>query len=207
MYGKSYAELLPHFQIFYNQQFINSGFVTEQDSVYQYTVSKETTDSLNYILINFDNDMSDGKDDRILYISRICLDKMDIDSIMLDNFFLPYIKNMIPRMNFVKKYLGDRGYDTLRVKLIAVNDAYNKTLALAKGAQMYFSKNEVKNINILTMNNHSNRSYINFKNCLERNMEVGCIPVKTNIEKKTPFLGGLDARGSLLLTWIYWWIH
>ena len=51
MHGTSYATLFPHYQIFFNTQLINSGFVNEQDGVYQFIISKKTTDSNTIILI------------------------------------------------------------------------------------------------------------------------------------------------------------
>jgi hypothetical protein len=83
----------------------------------------------------------------------------------------------------------------------------NKSLALAKGAKKYFDKTEIKNINIITADKHSGRSYLNFKNCLEENIEVGCIPVKRDIPEKTSLYDGIDERVSLLVTWMYWWFH
>jgi hypothetical protein len=212
MHGTSYANLFPYYRIFFNKQFINSGFVNEQDAVYQFVVSKKTTDSLTTIFINFDNAMSDSEEDRILYISDIYIDTMDIDSIMLNHFFISYteepIINFVSPMNSIKYYIGDRGYDTSKVKLIEVNyDSYNKTLALAKGAKKYFRNTEIKNINIITVNKHSRRSYLNFKNCLGKNIEVGCIPFKTIIEEEKSFFESIDERVSLLFSWIYWWFH
>ncbi|MBN1186777.1 MAG: hypothetical protein JXB49_31150 [Bacteroidales bacterium] len=208
MRGKRYANLFPHYRIFFNQQLINSGFVSEKDSVYQFTVSKNSTDSSAFVIINFDNNFAD----KTLFISDVSIDRKDMGSIMLDNFFISYSEkpdfNYVPKTNEIKNYIGDRGFDTSKVKIIEVGYAsFNRTLALAKGAKKHFNNSKVKSINIITVNNHSRRSYINFNNCLEKNMKVGCIPLSPVVKKEVSFLGGLDGRVSLLLTWMYWWFH
>lgn len=212
MHGTSYKNLFPHYRIFSNKQLISSGFVNEKEDVYQFIISKKTTDPLTCILINYDNDMTDSIDDRNLFISGIYIDTMDIDSIMLDNFYIAYTNkpniNYVSKMDNIKYYIRDRGYDTTKVKFIEVNyDSFNKSLALAKGAKKYFSNTEVENINIITTKAHSGRSYLNFKNCLDKNIEVGCIPININFLKNHSFYVRIDERLSLLLTWIYWWFH
>jgi hypothetical protein len=211
MRGTSDINHFPHYEIFVNTGLIGSGFVNEKDSDYEFILSKSIADSLTYILINFDNDKLTSTGDRNLYISDIYIDSLDIDSLTTDNFFIYNIIDpnnyYIPKLNTIKYYLGDLGYDTSRVKLVEVDyDSFNKTLALAKGAKKYFSHTEVKNINIITANKHSSRSYLNFKNCLEENIEVGCIPENSEIQEKSLF-AGIDERVSLLSTWIYWWFH
>jgi len=212
MRGTSNNNHFPHYKILVNKQVIGTGFVNEKDSSYEFHLSKNITDSLTYILINFDNDNRTSSGDRNLYISDIYINSVDIDSISTDNFFIssPVESNInhIAKLNTIKYYLEDLGYDTSRVKLVEVNyHPFNKSLALAKGAKKYFSKTEVKNINIITANKHSTRSYLNFKNCLEENIEVGCIPGNREIQEKTSFYDGIDERVSLILTWIYWWFN
>ena len=208
MHGKGYAKLFPHYRVFFNQQLISTGFVNEKDSVYKFNISTNATDSVSCIQFNYDNNISD----RTLYISGIYIDTMDIDSLMLDNFFNSYAEmqaiHYVPKINDIKYYLGDRGFDTSKVKFIEVTEeSFSKTLALAKGAEKYFSKNGIKNINIITANKHSSRSYLNFRKCLEKNTEVGCIPVATFVDNETSIPAGLDERISLLISWIYWWFH
>ncbi len=211
MHGTSDISHFPHYEIFANTGLIGSGFVNEKDSDYEFIVPRGMIDSLTYILINFDNDLSTSTGDRNLYISDIYIDSLDIDSVSTDNFFISNIIDprnySIPQLSTIKYYLGDLGYDTSRVKLVEVDyDSFNKTLALAKGAKKYFSHTEVKNINIITAKKHSSRSYLNFKNCLEENIEVGCIPGISAVQEKDLF-EGIDERVSLLSTWIYWWFH
>lgn len=212
MRGTGDNEHFPHYGIFANNRLIGSGFVNEKDSSYEFILSKNSADSLTYILINFDNDRLTSTGDRNLYISDINIDSVNIDSVSSDNFFIsntvkPYF-NYVSKLYSIKYYLGDLGYDTSRVKPVEVNyDPFNKTLALAKGAKKYFSKTDVKNINLITASKHSTRSYLNFKNCLEENIEVGCIPGNSEIQEKKSLYEGIDERVSLLLTWIYWWFH
>lgn len=212
MRGTSDVNHFPHYEIFVNKQVIGTGFVNEKYSSYEFILSKNITEPLTYILINFDNDNITSTGDRNLYISDIYIDSMEIDSITTDNFFISKIAepniSYFAKLNTIKYYLEDLGYDTSRVKLVEINyDPFNKSLALAKGAKKYFSKTEVKAINIITANKHSSRSYLNFKNCLEENIEVGCIPGNRNIQKKTSLYDRIDERVSLLLTWIYWWFN
>ncbi|MCK5705776.1 MAG: hypothetical protein KAI29_31720 [Cyclobacteriaceae bacterium] len=212
MRGTSYTKHFPHYEIFLNRQLIGTGFINEKDSVYKFILSKNISDSVAYLLINFDNDRSGPTGDRNLYIADIYIDSMGIDSLTRDNFFIPNTAepniNYVSKLNTIKYYLADLGFDSSKVKLVEVDyDPFNKSLALAKGAKKYFRKTEVKNINIFTANIHSRRSYLNFKNCLDENIELGCIPGNGDIRGRTSLYEGFDERISLLLTWIYWWFH
>jgi hypothetical protein len=212
MRGTKDVSQFPRYEIFMNNQLINTGFVTEKDSVYQFILSKNKSDSLTYILINFNNDKLSSTGDRNLYVSDIYIDSVHIDSVMTDNFFVSGTDNpmvdYISKLNSIKYYFDDLGYDTSRVKLIDVHyDPFNKTLAYAKSAKKYFHNTKITNINVITTKKHSRRSYLNFKNCLEDNkIEVGCIP-ENDIKRETSLYNGIDERISLLLTSIYWWIN
>lgn len=212
MRGTRDIKHFPHYKIFVNKQLISTGFVNETDSVYEFNIPNYITDSLTYILINFDNDIATSQGDRNLYISDIYINTMNIEALTTKNFFisdtLKTIMDFVSNANNIKNYLKDLGYDSSKVKLIEVNyDSFNKTLALAKGAKIYFSNSEVKNINIITAKNHSRRSFLNFKNCLEKKVKVGCIPRKDDTQNKFSLPVGIDERISLILTWIYWWFH
>lgn len=212
MRGTSDYKHYPHYTICLNKQVIGSGFVNEAYSAYEFILSGKTTDSLSYILINFDNDKSTSTGDRNLYVSDIYIDSMDIDSIARDHFFISEKEmvhiNYASKLNTIKYYLKDLEYEPSRVKLIEVDyDNFNRSLALAKGAKKYFEKTEITNINVITVDMHARRSYLNFKNCLEGNIEVGCFPGNSDTQRSTSVYEGIDERISLLLTWIYWWIY
>ncbi len=212
MHGNGDNKHFPHYEIYMNKQLFSTGFVNEHDSAYKFNLSKNITDSLTYILINFDNDISSSLGDRNLYVSNIYVDTIEIESIATDNFFLASTKapniDFSSKLNNIKYYLKDLDYDTSKVKLIEVDyDPFNKTLALAKGAKKYFNKTEVRNFNIITAKKHSRRSYLNFKNCLEENINVGCIPQEAPEKENYSLYDGLDERISVFLTWIYWWFY
>jgi len=212
MHGTSDNDFFPHFKIVVNNRVIATGFVSSEDSVYKFPVLGKITDSSTYILIHFDNDEPTSIGDRNLYVSSINLNSVQIDSIKTGSFLVPSSVELnadcISKLHTVKYYLSDLGYDTARVRLVEVEyDSFNKSLAIAKGAKQYFFSTEINSINIFTTTIHSRRSYFNFKNCLKKNIEVGCIPGNSNKQKEASLYGGFDERISLLATWIYWWFH
>ncbi|WP_143525174.1 carbohydrate-binding domain-containing protein [Labilibacter marinus] len=202
----------PHYNIYANKTLIGSGFVNEKDSVYKFNISNKIDDPLSHVLIYFDNDHLTSTGDRNLYVSERYIDSINIDSIATDNFFIikaePFNFKFISNLRSVKCYLNDLGIDSARVRLVETPYCpINKTLAMAKGAKEYFNKTDIQNLNIITATEHSSRTYLNFKNCLQENMEVGCIPSEKSIQNKKSFYSGIDERISLTLTWMYWWFN
>lgn len=212
MHGNKNLGYFPHYKILVNSSFLASGFSTDVDSIYQFTTKDITSDSLTYLFINFDNDIKSLYGDRDLFVSDIMINSLAVDSLATNEFFIfgdKTLGNLLCSEGVnLKFYLSELGYDSSRIKLIQTNyQRPNRTLALAKGAKKYFQNSKIENINILTTNTHSRRSYINFKNCLE-NINVGCIPRGDEIlRKESSVYNCIDDRVSLILTWIYWWFH
>ena len=212
MWGTSNGVKFPHYQFFLNTSLIGSGFVTGKDSVYTFSIQNNSVDTTLHLIINYDNDKMSPTGDRNLFISDIQINEQPIDPITVRDYFvlakLGNYYNLISNEMNIKHYLGDVGYDTSRVKIVQVDyDSFNKTLALAKGAKRHFSHSGIESLNIITTTKHSTRSYLNFKNCLKDYMVVGCIPIHDDIFEDKSLYARLDERGSLLLTWIYWWFH
>lgn len=211
MRGTSALEHFPHYQVFANEHLMGSGFVNEKDTTYKFNLSNNIADSITYVSINFDNHIMPSLGDRHLLISDINIDMVNIDSISVDNFYIDNKVKMyfefISGLNRIKNYLADRGYDTSRLKLVGLEPKpYNKSIAIAKGAKDYFAQSKIKRINIITIRNHSSRSYLNFKNAV-KNVEFGCIIIHNHSEFENSLKFKIDERISLLLTWMYWWFH
>lgn len=213
--GEAVNQICPHFILKVNQQKIASGFVTPNDSCYSFQFSKPASDSLHIITIEFDND-SDYKqgNDRNLEISNIKINNTPIESLAVKSYYFYTIgKNLriyiSPSRNSIG-YLTDLGVDSNRIKLIPLNYIRdNKTKAIAQGAERYFASSTIRDLNIITSEGHSRRSYINFHNCLaENNIDVGCISVtapqlRDDSMKRKIYLA-IDKRVSLVGTWAYW---
>ena len=211
MRGTCALNHFPHYQVLANNHLIGSGFVNEKDSTYTYNLLNNITDSTTYISINFDNHLPPSLGNRHLFISDIAIDRVDIDSISLDNF---YIKNS-PKMNFefisglnrIKYYLADCGYDITKIKLISTEPkSFNKSTTIANSAKDYFEHSDISGINIITPKHHSRRSCINFRNAV-KNIDFGCYTTANSSKYENSLYLKIDARVSLLFTWMYWWFH
>jgi hypothetical protein len=211
MRGTSALKHFPHYQVFANEHLIGSGFVSEKDSSYKFNLLNNIADSLTYVSINFDNHLMPSLGNRHLFISDIKIDMVNIDSISIGNFFIDNSPNtnfeFISGLNRIKYYLADRGYDVSKVKLIWLEPkSFNKSIAIAKCAKDYFRQSKITSINIITIEHHSKRSYINFGNSVD-NVEFGCITIHNSALYENSLYYKIDARISLLLTKIYWWFH
>jgi hypothetical protein len=211
MRGSSALNLFPHYQVFANEQLVGSGFVNENDSIYTFDLSNKIASPITYISINYDNDIMTSVEDRNLIISDLYIDSKNIDSISLGDFYIHNGQRMhyefISGLKKVKYYLADRGYDTSKVKLIGLEPkSFNKSIAIAKGAEEYFGQSNIESINIITIRNHSGRSVFNFKKAI-RNIEFGSIIINNHSEYENSLMYRIDERMSLLFTWMYWWFH
>jgi uncharacterized SAM-binding protein YcdF (DUF218 family) len=208
MRGSVSKNRLAHFNIFINKKLIDSNFTTKERSAYNYTIQKNSANDTTYVLINFDNDVVVNNEDRNLYVSNIFINSEDIHSLAIDHFFIPSNSEsgmaLISELNSLKNYLTDFGLDPLKIKVIKVNQKNNNnTFTLATAAKAYFITSKIKNANVITPDFHSRRSYLNFKNCLKDSLEIGCIPINTNLTKNT-LQNNIDERASLLFTMMYW---
>lgn len=211
MRGSVNNKLFAHYNIYIDKDFIGSGFTSKNDSIYKYTIKNSGISNSKYVLINFDNDKFTDNEDRNLYVSDVQINSKAINLMAIDIFFLKSNsqsgKALISELYSIKNYLSDLGIDTLKIKVVKSNSSsHNNTLTLANTARKYFLTTNIKNVNVITPDFHSRRSYLNFKNCLKNVVEIGCIPMKTE-KKKRKRLNKIDDRVSLLFTFLYWGFH
>ena len=212
--GRASFKVYPHFILKVNQQKIASGFVTQYDSSYSYQFSKPVSDSILTISVEFTNDNTDSLgNDRNLYISDVKINNTPIGLLATNSYCIntpgSNLRIYTSISQNLKQYLADLGVDHNKIKLIPLAyTSQNKTKAIAEGAAKYFSSTTIENLNIITNDGHSRRSYINFRNCLtETHIELGCISVYVkggDNSLKERIFQELNQRFSLAGTWVYW---
>lgn len=202
----------PHYKIIIDDQIVSSGFVSGKDSLYSFKINHFFKDSLVLIQIQYDNDFWGGKGiDRNLHISTININSTNIDSISLyhqiisdealRNLPQPFSSNAHNK----KHYLEDLGIDPNKIKVIETKYTKNRniTLYLSKAAGLYFQNHPQKDFLIATTMMHSHRTYLNFKNSLSKETNLGCMAIKVEYGKKER-INKTDEIFSLIFSYLYW---
>lgn len=212
MFGTQIRDIYPYYKIFANKRLLKTGFVTNLDSIYSIPLPI-LTDTIVNLMICYENDAMIRKSDRNLYITSVFIDSLKVEDIAQKKFFVKKGKKRIPflgsPMENMKNYLAEFRVDSNKIKIVESKyKALNRTLALANLAGNYLKNTEIEDLNIFTTTYHSRRTYLNFRNCINENIRIGCIASDSeNKPRWFKFTRNLDERISLLYSWVYWWFN
>lgn len=196
-----------HCAVFFNNSLLHHGFAKEKFTEYNFTINAGNMDSINYLIICFDNDACTSGGDRNLYVASVCIDKKAIGEVAEDMFILNEAHKgtleLLHEQKLQLLLLSDIGCDTTKIKIVTINNvSLNKSIAYARGAQSYFIRSNIASLNLITEEMHSRRSYLNFRASLNEGIELGCIALP--MESKNSLFAELDERLSLMFSRVYW---
>jgi hypothetical protein len=213
MYGTPVNNIYPHFKIFINDSLLKSGFVNDSDSVFSFSLKKYTPDKNFSLKIYFDNDAMIKDSDRNMFVTRVLIDSTNINKIASKKYYL--LMNNDDSEFFdsgtedIKRYLTDFGIEPDKIKIAETNnELLNNTLALSKKAGNFFKNSKIKDLNIYANSHHSGRTFLNFRNCIKKDIKIGCIATDSeNDPDWFMFYENVDERISLFFSWVYWWFN
>jgi hypothetical protein len=221
--GSESRGYMAHFNLVVNDSLIKGFFTRPYDSVYQI---KFGTGEIRSVTLDFNNDVyCPGYSDRNLTIHQILINNIPIENIDCELYRVNfsgvnnYPRGVCSESEEAKMYLEQLGYN--KNTIVPVDAPFvqkNKTLANAKALSKYLSENypDIGSMNILTQEDHSWRSYLNYKNALKHDdIKVGIIPLTVNSENCVKqedqqwekFKARINESLSLLYTYWYWIWH
>lgn len=181
---------LAHFKFYVNDSLINEYTTSKESVIYkaEWTGDLRNVDS---VVVRFDNDLSDGKGDRNLYVKEILID----DSIRIPYQFnsvydigLPdgkdiEINNFYSNAELARNRLISMGIDSSRIIAVPANKVvFNRTLTSALAFRSWLKQNNtgITGINILSEGVHARRTWMTYKHILRKTTNVGIISLHEN---------------------------
>lgn len=218
--GSTYFGAPAHFNMLINDSIVNGGFV-EQNTLFNFIIS---TDTLKYLAFDFNNDnYCNPQNDRNLVLTNISLagvplkNYSNLEMYKVSSIEYPfYPEGVASEAEETVKYLEQLGLNGEVIETIpSETTSRNRTLANAKAIKKWLDNSDIKikKVDVITANNHSRRSYVNYKNAL-KGTEVGIIsPLQSDANCVTLRSGKQEAKfyleelASLLVTYLYWIFH
>jgi hypothetical protein len=173
-----------HLSLAINNEYRNSLFLTETDSIYSFYFALEG-DTLHSITISFSNDASCNRnEDRNMNIQDLVCYTSTNDSIKMDAYKISAAEFPNCPNNFISEahnsyvYMLDLECKTGMLPVMAEYVNRNKTYASMKALWNYYEKVNLgaKKINIITSRSHAQRTYLNARHFFGN--KVGIIPIE-----------------------------
>jgi hypothetical protein len=204
-----------HMSFFVNDSLITDFTVNMKKQ--KYSVNwKGSLESIDSMMIQFDNDMIDDFGDRNLYVKEIVIDKethipyrynsvYDVGQIGGNNRIY---NNYNSSAEIFKNKLIAAGLDPIKINVITgKRTGINRTLTSVGAIKRWMksSSYNIKSLNIVSLGIHSRRTWLTYKRVLGKSYDIGIISLQempTSKSKQSPQLN--MAKESLSL--VYYWI-
>jgi hypothetical protein len=204
-----------HFVVWINNQAVEDYYTTKSGGIFRIELSTEKVDS---IMIQFDNDKVTKKGDRNLLVERVFFNN---ENLLAEGYDI-YIDRGNPfgrhRRNFAAisyaeraaNYFVDMGLP--EDKIIPVTNhysnlrrTYGNALALKKWiAKRNADTSNIEGINIFTLDYHSRRTWLTYRRFLkEFDIKTGVIPADDNLHKQSKRLYYLRATKESVSLFYY----
>ena len=200
-----------HFNLYVNDSLVADFSADEKPRKYAITWNKSLGE-IDSVSAQFTNDFVDDGGDRNLYIKEIIID---------NNIIIPYqfnsifdigmlgghdriLNNYTSHPEIIRNKLIAAGIDSSRIITVTGRKTVvNRTLtgAIAFRDWLKTSGYKVEGVNILTMGIHARRTWLTYKNVLDKSCRVGIIALPDTsrlYQKKTGLLGTLAEALDLI---------
>lgn len=194
-FGTTKEEIQTHFNVYVNDSLVADFFAATKKRLYQinWRGNPETIDS---VMIQFDNDSFDRYGDRNLYVKEIVFNNMthipyqqnsEYDIGELDGK-RRVANNFTSHAEIAANVLLSSGIDSSKVIAITGKEVkINRTLssALAFRDWLETTDTEVKGINIVTLGIHAGRTRMTYNKILDKKYKIGIISIPDNRENSS----------------------
>lgn len=185
-----------HFSFWINSSKVFNGYTRDNGGSFKYLWDGRLS-VLDSVMIQYDNDMYGPKGDRNLVIEKFCINQQNLITENADMFldrgrpFGKARKNItaISYAEISANFFTDLGVDEKFVIPVSnnrtnINRTYGNALALKEW--LIENKLDVQGINIVSMDNHSKRTWLTYRKLLDSE-NVGIISVSDQRKKKSPW--------------------
>jgi hypothetical protein len=200
--------------------YINDSLITDftvNMKKQKYSVKwKGLVESIDSLMIQFDNDMIDDFGDRNLYVKEIVIDGRikipyrynsvyDIGSLGGNNRI---VNNYNSSAEIFRNKLVSAGIDSTKINVITGNrTGINRTLVSAIAVKRWLKSSgyKVKGLNIISLGVHARRTWLTYRRVLGNSYEIGIISLQdlpTSKSRQSPAISKVKESLSLVYYWI-----